>query len=91
MISFYAIQLSGPIAALTSRRFRSEYFSIALATGCCIATVDTLPNAMPIPIIQVAVGAIVSGLRFRIQSKPDDQIDLPMDAIHDDQVVLAAR
>jgi hypothetical protein len=87
LISFYAMQLSGPIAVLTSIRFRSQHFSIALAIGCCIATVDTLPNAMPIPIIQVAVGAIVTRLRYRTQSKPDNQKYLTMDAVHDEAIL----
>jgi len=58
--TFYAMQLIAPTGCLVSGRFRKNAPTIGLALGCLISNVDTLPNAMTIPIFQVILGALVT-------------------------------
>jgi hypothetical protein len=58
--AFYAMQLMAPTGCLVSGRFRKNAPTIGLALGCLISTVDTLPNAVTIPIFQVVLGALVT-------------------------------
>lgn len=57
--AFYAMQLIAPTWQLVSGRFCNNTPTIGLALGCLISTVDTLPNAMTLPIFQVVLGALV--------------------------------
>jgi hypothetical protein len=58
--AFYAMQLMAPTGCLVSGRFRKNAPTIGLALGCLISTVDTLPNAVTIPIFQVVLGALAT-------------------------------
>jgi len=57
--AFYAMQLMAPTRRLLSHRFRKNAATIGLALGCLIASIDTLPNAMMLPIFQLVLGALV--------------------------------
>jgi hypothetical protein len=57
--AFYAMQLTAPTWRLLSGYFRNSAPTIGLALGCVISTIDTLPNAMTLPIFQVVLGALV--------------------------------
>jgi hypothetical protein len=64
--AFYAMQLIAPTRHLINRHFRKSGPTIGLALGCLISSIDTLPNAVMLPIFQVILGALVQPKRGAI-------------------------
>jgi hypothetical protein len=58
--AFYAMQLMAPTLLLFGRRFHENAAVTGLALSCLISSIDTLPNAMSIPIFQLVLGALVT-------------------------------